>query len=182
MTVHVVDLVVLRRVRVRARIGVVDTVDPRVRALEQRVGFDLGSAQRSSGVGREERVAGTGGEDHDPTLLQVPHRPTPDVRLGDAWHLDRGLDPGRLTATFECVLQRQRVHHGAEHADVVALRGVHALHRTGATTPEVATADHDGDVDVEVLADVDDLGGRLIERRAVETPARLRRRALRPTA
>ena len=154
--VHVADLVVLRGVGVEAGVGVVDPVDSGVGALDQDLGVDLGGAQRRRGVGGEERVAGAGGEDHDAALLEVAHGPPADVRLGDARHLDRRLHPGRLAEALEGVLQGEGVHHRAEHADVVGLGGVHALHRARAAAPEVAAADHHGDVDVEVLAQVDD--------------------------
>ena len=45
--------------------------------------MDLGRAQRRRRVGREERVAGAGGEDHDAALLEVAHRAAADVGLGD---------------------------------------------------------------------------------------------------
>ena len=168
--VHVVDRVVLDRRRVDARVGAVDAVDARVGALDQHVGLDLGGAQRRGGVGGEERVAGTGGEDDDAALLEVAHRPAADVRLGDAGHLDRAEHPGVLPGALERVLQRERVHDRAEHADVVALGGVHAGHRARAAAPEVAATDDDGDVDAE-LADGDDLACGVIERGAVEAGA-----------
>jgi hypothetical protein len=51
------------------------------------------------GVGGEVRVAGAGREDHHPPLLQVPHRASPNVRLGDLLHLDGALHAG-LEAAF----------------------------------------------------------------------------------
>ena len=53
-------------------IGGVHAVDSRVRALQDRAGADLRGAQRGRGVGGEVRVAGAGGEHHDPALLEVP--------------------------------------------------------------------------------------------------------------
>ncbi len=136
-------------------------------ALQQGVGVDLGSTQRRGRVGGEERVAGTGGEDHDAALLEVAHRLAADVRLAQPGHLDRALHPGVLPGTLERVLQRQTVHHGAEHADVVGLRGIHARHRPCAAAPEVAATDDDAHVDVH-LADGNDLLGGCVERRRVE--------------
>ena len=95
--------------------------------------------------------------------------PAADVRLGDPRHLDRALHPGVLAGALERVLQRQRVHDRAEHADVVALGGVHARHRAGAAAPEVAAADDDGDVDAQV-ADGDDLDGRCASSVAASRP------------
>ena len=141
-------------------------------ALEQGLGVDLGGTQGRGRVGGEERVAGAGGEDHHPALLEVAHGATADVRLGDARHLDRRLHAGRLAESFEGVLQGEGVHHRAEHADVVGLGRVHPGELALAAAPEVAAADDDGDVDVLVLAHVDDRASGEVERGAVETAAR----------
>jgi hypothetical protein len=101
----------------------------------------------------------------------VAHGATADVRLGDARHLDRRLHAGGLAESFQGVLQGERVHHRAEHADVVGLGGVHSCERSFAAAPEVAAADDDGDVDILVLAHVDDRARRVIQRGAVETHA-----------
>ena len=60
----------------------VDALDA-VLGHQDDLGVDLGGAQRGGGVGREERVAGAGGEDHDAALLEVAHRAAADVGLGD---------------------------------------------------------------------------------------------------
>src|SRR3712207_8639455 len=49
----------------------------------------LESPQRSGRVRREVRVARASGEDHNASLLEMTHRPTADVRLGDRLHRDR---------------------------------------------------------------------------------------------
>ena len=64
----------LHRVGIERGIGGVDAVDARVRALQDRLGADLGRAQRGGGVGREVRVAGAGREDDDAALLEVTDR------------------------------------------------------------------------------------------------------------
>ena len=71
----------------------------------------------------------------------------PDVRLGDLVHRDRGHDPGRDAGPLERVLQRQAVHHGGEHADVVAGRAVHAAGRGRQAPEDVAATDDDADLD-----------------------------------
>ena len=100
-------------------------------------------------IGREERVARPGGEDHDPALLQVANRAAADVRLGDLVHGDRGHDPCRHAGPFEGVLQRQAVHDRREHAHVVARRAVHALRGGGQAAEDVPAAHHDADLDPE---------------------------------
>ena len=78
------------RVRILVRIAVVHALHPVLRH-EDRLGADLERAERGSRVGREERVAGAGGEDHDALLLEVADRAAPDVRLRDLGHRDRRL-------------------------------------------------------------------------------------------
>ena len=102
----------------------------------------------------------------------MAHRPTADVGLGDAGHLDGALHPRVLAGALEGVLQRQRVHDRAEHADVIALGGIHALHRPLAATPEVATTDHDGYIDPH-LSDGHDVAGSDIESVTIESLAGL---------
>jgi hypothetical protein len=48
---------------------------------------------------------------------------------------------------LEEVLQRERVHDGAEHAHVVGAPAVHAALAELRAAEEVATADDDGDLD-----------------------------------
>ena len=52
-----------------------------------------------------------------------------------------------MPGSLEGVLERQAVHHGGEHADVVAGRPVHALGRRGQAPEDVAAADDDADLD-----------------------------------
>ena len=80
-----------RRVRVDARVAVVDALDAVLRH-QDRLGADLERAQRGRRVGREERVAGAGREDHDAALLEVADRAAADVRLGDLRDGERGQD------------------------------------------------------------------------------------------
>ncbi len=132
-------------VRVEARIAVVDARDAVLRH-QDRLGADLERPERRGGVGREERVAGACGEDHDPPLLEVADRAAPDVRLGDLGHGDRGLDPRLRAEPLERVLERQRVQERREHARVVGGRPVHPLGRGAHAAVEVPAADDDGDL------------------------------------
>ena len=104
-----------RRVRVVLRVAVVDAPHAVLRH-QDRLGADLERAQRGGRVGREERVAGAGREDHDAALLEVAHRPAADVRLGDLGDLERRQHARVGAAPLERVLQRERVEHGREHA------------------------------------------------------------------
>src|SRR5690606_5767633 len=70
--------------RVLLRIGGIDAVD--LRALEDRFGAHFGGAQRGGRIGREERVAGTAGEDHHAAGRQVMERCALREALADLRH------------------------------------------------------------------------------------------------
>jgi hypothetical protein len=101
-----------------------------------------------------------GPEDHDATLLEVPHRAAPDVRLGDLLHLDRRQHPRVHAALLERVLQRQRVHHRRQHAHVVGAGAVHARGGRAQPAKDVAAADDHRDLDPEVHEVLDLPGDR----------------------
>ena len=130
------------RVRVLVRVAVVDALDAVLRH-QDRLGADLERAQRRGGVGREERVARAGGEDHDALLLEVADRAAPDVRLGDLGDRDRRLHARVHAEPLERVLERQRVQERREHARVVGRRAVHPLGRGRHAAVDVARADDD---------------------------------------
>ena len=73
-------------------IGAVDAVD--LGALQHRVAAHLGGAQRRRRVGGEEGIAGAGGEDHDPALLQVAHGPGGGYRARRPWPSGWPTAPG----------------------------------------------------------------------------------------
>jgi hypothetical protein len=77
-----------------------------------------------------------------------------------------------LTLPFKSILQRQRIHYGSEHSDVVTLGGIHSLHCASPATPKVATTDNNGDIYTEILTKIDNLSGRCVERRAIKPAAR----------
>ena len=85
-----------------------------VLAHQQDVGADLAGAQGRRRVGREVRVAGAAGEDHDAPLLQVAHRAAADVRLG---HL---LDVERATARASTSPRRSQASCTASALSTVA--------------------------------------------------------------
>src|SRR5699024_12807382 len=108
---------------------------------EHLVGVELESALGGDGVGGEVRQAGAGAEDDDAVLLHMPHGTTGDVGLGDLRHRNRRLDPRVASQLLEEVLQRQAVHHGAEHAHVIGTGAVHAELGQFGAAEEVAAAD-----------------------------------------
>ena len=138
-------------VGVELGVGAVDAVDARVGALAEQLGPDLGRPQRRRGVGGEERVAHAGGEDDDAALLEVADGPAPDVGLGHLGHVQRAQHPGGLALLLEGVLEGQGVDHRAQHAHGVGGGAVHAAARPGGAAPDVAAADHDGQLEAAAL-------------------------------
>ncbi len=74
---------------------------------------------------------------------------------------------------LERVLEAEGVDDRGQHAHLVGLGAVHALAGTDLAPPDVAAADDDGDVGLEVLADLDDLVGQLPDDGAVDAEAAL---------
>ncbi len=72
---------------------------------------------------------------------------------------------------FERVLHRERVHHGGEHAHVVAGDAVHAGAREARAAEDVAAADDDGDLHAHRV-DLADLAGDALEHRRVDAVVR----------
>ena len=90
--------------RVLCGICRVDAVD--VLGKQDRVRVNLCRAQDSARIGREERVAGAAGEDHDAALLQMPDGLAADVGLCDLVHGDGRLHAHRHAALLEAVSDR----------------------------------------------------------------------------
>src|SRR4051794_25149713 len=157
---HVRDLLDQLRVGVLARVRGQHALDP-VLGHEDRLGVDLARAQRRGGVGREERVAGAPGEDHDAALLEVAHRAAADVGLGDLADVERRLHPRVDLELLERILELQRVQHDREHPHVVRGGAVHALGRARDPAVDVPGPEHDRDLDAAIVDDLDlagDLG------------------------
>ena len=163
------NLLELRSLGVEHRVGGVDAVD--LGALEDHVRLHLHRPQGRRGIGGEVRVAGARGEDHDPALLEMPHRTAADERLGNRAHLDRRRDAGHDADVLERILQRERVDHRGQHPHVVRGRAVHAFGAGRQPAKEVAAADDDGGLDPELL-DLADLFRNLRGDRRVD-PERL---------
>src|SRR5579884_3002321 len=128
-----------------------------MRALQQLLGLDLRGTERGRRVGREVGIAHAGREDDDPSLLEVPDGAAADVGLGHLRHVDGGEDPGRLAETLDGVLQGERVDERRQHAHGVRRRAVQAFALAEGAAPDVATAHHDGELEVEVRPHLHDL-------------------------
>ena len=120
--VQVADLVVLDGVRFDRGSESYTPSTPEWVPLS-RASASISAARRAAGVGGEERVPGAGGEDH--------HRPFSRWRTALRRMYGSAMASRSPTAprSPRCVrllgvLQSEGVHHRAEHADVVGLRGI----------------------------------------------------------
>ena len=104
------------------RVGRIDAVD--FGRFEQHVGLDLPGPQGGRRVGRDERAAGPGRQDHDPPLFKMPHAAATDERLGHAFHADGRLQPRRHADLLQGILQRQAVDHRGQHPHVMRGRRI----------------------------------------------------------
>jgi decaprenylphospho-beta-D-erythro-pentofuranosid-2-ulose 2-reductase len=138
-------------VRVVLGVGVVDAVHS-VLGDEQRVGFQLKRPLHGRVVGGHVGLADAACQHHDEAAVEVMHGLEPDERLGDAVYRYRGHHPDiRVGPCGERAPQHERVHHGAEHADVVRFRPADPP-PLGHPAPEVVpAADDDRDLDAEVV-------------------------------
>ena len=93
--------------------------------LDHQPRLELHRPERRGRIGREVRIAGAGGEDHHPPLLQVPDRAPAQEVLADLVDADRRHHPHVHPAAFQRVLQGEGIDHGCEHADVIAGGAVH---------------------------------------------------------
>src|SRR5699024_2844973 len=107
-------------------------------------------------------------EDHHPSLRQVPGRAPRNIGLGHLPHGDRRLNASVNAELFEEILQRQAVHDRAEHAHVIGACSVDAVMLQLGTAEEVATANHDPDLDAAVV-DHGNLTGDAFDHVGVDT-------------
>ena len=99
------------------RIGGVDAVH--LGGLQQAVGAKFESSEACAGIGGEERVAGSGHQDHHSALVQVAEGTEPDERLGDRRQIDRRHASGLDALAFKGFLEGDSIDHGAQHPHVV---------------------------------------------------------------
>ncbi|SOY46183.1 hypothetical protein CBM2587_A160060 [Cupriavidus taiwanensis] len=156
---------VARGAGILLRVGGVHAVD--LGRLEHDLGADLGAAQRGRGVGGEERIAGAGGEDHHLALFQLADCARADIGLDHLVHAQRRLHAAFDIGVAHRVLQRQRVHHGGQHAHVVGRGTVHAGGAAGDAAEDIAAADHHRHLHAE-LHDLGNVVHHRLDGRAVD--------------
>ena len=111
---------------------------------------NLDRAESCGGVGSEIRISRASDEDDNAPLLHVTLRTTSDVRLGHLVHVDRCHHPRWHPCALERVLQREPVHRGGEHADVVGGGAIHSRRGASDSAEDVSTANNNSDLDAEL--------------------------------
>ena len=107
----------------------------------------------------------------------MPHRPPPDVGLGDLAHLHRGLHPRLEALALHRVLERQGVDDRGEQSHVVGGRAVEAGALGELHAPDdIASAHDDGDVHPFVSDGLDLARHQVQHLRVDPRPARARQR------
>src|SRR5699024_9911046 len=110
--------------------------------FQQQVRADLDGAQGGGRIGGEERIAGAGGEQGDAALLDVAYGAAADEVLGHVVD-GNGAHHARIaTVLLDGIGHGQGVHHGGQHAHVVASHAIHAAGGQARAAEDVAAADH----------------------------------------
>ncbi|MPM40153.1 hypothetical protein SDC9_86792 [bioreactor metagenome] len=116
------------------------------------VGADLGGPERRRRVCGEKGIAGAAAEDDHPPLFQVPDRPAADIWFCDGAHLDGGLYPDVHAFLLQYVGERQTVDYRCQHSHMVGPGAFHFAAAVLHAAPEIASADHDSDLDTKLKA------------------------------
>ena len=130
---------------------VVDAVHHR--GFKHRVSADLQGTQGAGGVGGEDGVAGAAAEHNDLAAFQRGDGFVAGEHLCHLRHKGAGHHHGRHALLTQRILDRQRVHNGCQHTDLVSVHTVHFA--AGATAPEVAAAHNDADLHAEIVRRLD---------------------------
>jgi RNA polymerase sigma-70 factor (ECF subfamily) len=131
------------------RVTVIDPVRSPL-GHQQRVGVELESALDRRIVGCHVGLPDPAGQHHDQAAAQVAVGPEPDERLSHALHRDGGHDTDVAGAPAgQRPPEHQRVHHGAQHADVVGLSPADPPVIGHPAAEEVAAPDNHPELDSE---------------------------------
>ena len=162
------ERVVTPGIGIRLGVSIVHAID--FGGFDHHLGIDFHRAQGAGRIGGEIGVACPGPQDHHPPFFQMTDCPAANVGLGDSLHLDGGLHSRDNAHPLQCILQRQCVHHGRQHAHVVSGCALHAMLQALLTTPEVTCADNQSDLNVEIVHPLD-LGGQDFGLGGIDTKA-----------
>ena len=97
----------------------------------------------------------------------MTNRTPADVGLSHLTHLDRTLDTRVDILLFERILQGKRIHDRCHHAHIVRRRAIHALCTARKPAPDIAAANHNGDIDA-MIAYLLDLRGNLLDNGGID--------------
>ena len=86
----------------------------------------------------------TSGNHLFPTVIEVTDRAAHDEGFGDVVHLDCSLDAGGVTEILKGTHERHTIDNRRQHTHVVGCRPVHAAMTGCQPSPDIATANHNG--------------------------------------
>src|SRR5438094_3083266 len=135
------------RTRHSVGVGIIHAID--FGRLQKRIASHLGSPECRGSVRREKWIPGPGREDHHSPFFEMAQRSAANIRFADRLHRDGGLDAGRHSALFECVLHCDGINHRRQHAHIVARGALHPDRTARYATEDVAAADHQAQLDAE---------------------------------
>src|SRR5450432_915393 len=130
-------------------VGIVNPID--AGGFQDYVGLDFHGAEGGSGVGGKVGIAGAGGNDDDASFFQVAESATANEGLGNFVHFNGALNTSVNSGLFQGVLQGQGIHHGGQHAHVIAGGAVDLKALLAATAKNVPAADHDSHLNAQGL-------------------------------
>ncbi len=125
-------------------LGIVGVHPIHLGRLEHQVDIHFHSAQSSSSVRSEKRIAGSGGKNNDLPFLKVAHRLAAYVRLNHLLDVERGLHPAHQADLAHRILDCQGIHHRCQHAHVVRSGAVHVCGTRRHATENVAATNDNG--------------------------------------
>jgi len=92
---------------------------------------------------------------------------TPNIGFGNCFHFDGGHHTGDHFLVFECIHEREGVHHRTQHAHVIGGCLIHPHFQSYFAAPKVAGANDNGDIDSE-FADFLQAAGNILRLRCVD--------------
>ena len=110
--------------------------------FQHHIGFNFDTTQASCRVSGEEWVTSTGREDHHTVITQQADSFGPTVAVTHAIQWNSGHQTSVHIGAVQCITHCQAVHHGRQHAHVVAHNAVHTRFRQTSTTEQVTPTNH----------------------------------------
>ena len=92
----------------------------------------------------------------------------PNVFLGDLRHSYRRLQPGLSALLLEHVLESKSVDDRGQHTHVVGLGSIESTLGTRHATPDIAATNHDGDLDIKISSNGQNVIGKALNDLAID--------------